>query len=253
LDLTSFCQGRDADESLRLGLPVARKIKESINAERGLTASIGIATNKLLAKLASDQHKPDGLTLIVESEKVAFLRPLAVGVLHGVGKVTATQLNQAGIETVGDLQDFAGDMRAIAGSFGPILRRYAFGEDDRALDFNSERKSISSENTFLRDTADRRILRATLREQAVELADDLQKKGVAAKTVQVTVRYGDFTKLTRQATLEDPVSEAATIYRLGCHLLARHKLVNRPLRLIGLGVSNLGPPRAQLKLGFEKS
>jgi DNA polymerase-4 len=248
LDLSAFCQGNDADESLRLAVPVARAIKESIFSERKLTASIGIAANKLLAKLASDQQKPDGLTLIEEARKVAFLRPLPVRVLHGVGKATEAQLLQAGIETVGDLQDFAGDLRAITGSFGPVLRRYAFGEDDRPFDLSSEVKSISSENTFLRDTADRKILRATLREQAAEIAADLEKKQLAAKTIQVTVRYSDFTKLTRQLTVEDCVTEAAAIYRFACHLLARHKLVSRPLRLIGLGVSNLSPPQQQLRL-----
>lgn len=251
LDWSALCQGRDADDSLRRALSVARQIKETIRAERQLTASIGIAANKLLAKLASDQHKPDGLTLITEAEKVAFLRPLPVGVIHGVGRVTTTQLNQAGIETVGDLQDFAGDLRAVAGSFGPVLRKFAFGEDDRPLDLTSERKSISSENTFLRDTMDRPILRKTLREQASEIAAELKEKGLAAKTIQVTVRYADFTRLNRQVTLEDPTSEAGEIYRLGCHLLARHRLVKRPLRLIGLGVSNLGPPRSQLTLPFE--
>jgi DNA polymerase-4 len=251
LDLSAFCQGRDVDESLRLALPVAREIKEAIRAERELTASIGIAANKLLAKLASDQHKPDGLTLIEESKKVAFLRPLPVRVLHGVGLVTARQLNEAGIETVGDLQDYAGDIRAVAGSFGPILRRYAFGQDDRPLDLSSEVKSISSENTFLKDTADRRVLRSTLREEAAEIAAELQEKQLAAKTIQVTVRYGDFTKRTRQITIEDPTAEGGAIYRLGCHLLARHKMVNCPLRLIGLSVSNLMPPRAQLQFPLE--
>lgn len=251
LDLSAFCQGRDADDSLRRALPVAREIKEAIRAERQLTASIGIAANKLLAKLASDQHKPDGLTLIEELNKAAFLRPLPVRALHGVGQVTARQLNQAGIETIGDLQNYAGDLRSVAGSFGPVLRRYAFGEDDRPLDLGGEAKSISSENTFLKDTADRKILRSTLRAQAAELAGELQEKQLAAKTITVTVRYGDFTRRSRQLTIEDPTAEASAIYRFGCHLLARHKLVNRPLRLIGLGVSHLTPPRQQLQLPLE--
>ena len=128
LDLSALCDGKTADESLQLALPVARNIKESIRAERRLTASIGIASNKLLAKLASDQQKPDGLTLIFEAEKVQFLRPLPVHVLHGVGRVTAEQLHNEGIDTVGDLQDFKGDLRALVGSFGTVLKRFAFGE-----------------------------------------------------------------------------------------------------------------------------
>ena len=127
LDLSAFFQGKDADESLRLALPVAREIKQLIRAERRLTASIGLASNKLLAKLASDREKPDGLTVIEEANKVQWLRPLPVRELYGVGKVTAGQLHRAGIKTVGDLQDYRGDLRSLVGSFGPTLKRFAFG------------------------------------------------------------------------------------------------------------------------------
>lgn len=251
LDLSSIYTGEDADACLRQSLTAARELKEAIRNERHLTASIGIASNKLLAKLASDFQKPDGLTLISEAEKIQFLRPLPVRSLYGVGKVTAEQLQKAGIMTVADLQDHAGDLRAFVGSFGPTLKKFAFGEDDRPLDLSDDVKSISSENTFLRDTEDRQVLRTTLREQAAEIADELQKKGLAALTVQVRLRYGDFTTLTRQMTLQDPIADARGIYRHGCVLLSRHKLVNRPLRLIGLGVSNLMPPRQQLLLPLD--
>ena len=119
------------------------------------------------------------------------------------------------------------------------LRRFALGEDDRPLELGDEIKSISSENTFRVDTDDRPTLRACLREQAEEIAGKLVRRRLAASTVQVKVRYGDFTTLTRQITVEEPVSQAREIYRLGCHLLARERLVNRPLRLLGLGVSGL--------------
>jgi DNA polymerase-4 len=248
LDLSPFCQGATADDSLRLALPVAQAIKQKIRAERQLTASIGIASNKLLAKLAADHEKPDGLTLIPEGTKLEFLSPLPVRALYGVGKVTAEQLNRAGIATVADLQKYPGDLRALVGSFGPVLKRFAIGEDDRPLDLSGEVKSISSENTFLQDTDDRRILRATLREQAQDIAADLGHKRLAAKSICVRVRYSDFTTLTRQLTFEDPVTDAPAIYQFGCHLLARHKLVNRPLRLLGLEVSNLVPPGQQMLL-----
>jgi DNA polymerase-4 len=250
LDLSPFCQGETADDSLRRALPVVREIKETIRDERHLTASIGIASNKLMAKLAADHQKPDGLTLVTEAEKIQFLRPLSVRAIHGVGQVTAEQLNKAGIATIANLQDHTSDLRELVGSFGPTLKRFAFGEDDRPLDLSGETKSISSENTFLKDTADRKILRATLREQAEEIAAELEEKRLAAKTVQVRVRYSDFTTLTRQVTFEDSTSEAIAIYRFACHLLARHKLVNRPLRLLGVGVSNLVPPRQQMLLSL---
>jgi DNA polymerase-4 len=253
LDLSAFCHGSTADESLRLALPLAREMKERIRSERQLTASIGIASNKLLAKLASDHHKPDGLTLIEEATKIQFLRPLPVQVLHGVGKVTAEQLQQIGIRTVGDLQDYKGDLRAWIGSFGPTLKRFAFGEDDRPLDLSEDVKSISSENTFLHDTADRQVLRRTLREQANDIAAELQRKRLTAKTVEVRVRYGDFTTLNRQITFQDATADPEIIYRLACHLLARHRLVHRPLRLLGLGVSHLAPPGQQLLLPLPEA
>lgn len=251
LDLSAQCQGGDADESLELAIPTAQDLRGRIFSERHLTSSVGIAANKLLSKLASDFHKPNGLTLIAERDKVAFLRPLPVRVLYGVGKVTAEALGGAAIHTVGDLQDYQGDLRALVGSFGPALKRFAFGEDDRPLDLDEETKSISSENTFLHDTEHRPTLRATLKEQAAEIAAELSEKHLAAKTVQVRVRYGDFTTLTRQMTIEDGLSEAREIYRLGCVLLAKHQLVTRPLRLLGLGVSNLGPPNPQLVLPLK--
>jgi len=182
---------------------------------------------------------------------VEFLRPLAVRMLYGVGRVTAEQLGKIGIATVGDLQSYQGDLRATVGSFGPTLQRFAFGEDDRPLELHAESKSISNENTFLKDTADRMTLRNTLREQAEEISLELQNKMLAAKTVQVRVRYSDFTTMTRQITFEDPVTESSVIYRTGRHLLAQHKLVHRPLRLLGLVVSNLVPPNQQMLLPLK--
>lgn len=253
VDVSAPHQAATADASLELARPLARKIKAVIRERRQLTATIGIAPNKLLAKLASDFQKPDGLTLIRDSEKVSFLKPLPVRSLHGVGKVTEENLVRAGIETVGDLQNHPGDLRALVGSWGAELKRFAFGEDDRPLELGDEVKSISSENTFLRDTDDRLTLRTCLKEQAEDIATSLAKRRLAARTVQVKVRYGDFTSLTRQISMEEPLTEAKEIYRLGCWLLGREKLVNRPLRLIGLGVSGLVEAQGrQLSLPFGR-
>jgi len=156
--------------------------------------------------------------------------------------VTEQVLQQAGLHTVGDLQDYAGDLRALVGSWGPKLKQFAFGEDDRPLELGDEVKSISAEETFERDTEDRRLLRACLREQADDIARRLQRRRLAAHTVQVKVRYANFSTLTRQISFEEPLSDAQEIYRLACWLLAREKLVHRPLRLLGLGVSGLTEP-----------
>jgi len=239
LDLSSVCQGAEPDDCLLRAVPLAKELKQRIQIERRLTASIGIAANKLLAKLASDFNKPNGLTLVPDRDKVLFLRPMPIRVIHGVGKVTEQALNRAGVRTVGDLQDYRGDLRALVGSFGAKLKEFAFGEDDRPLELGDEVKSISSEETFLKDTDDRVELRKCLRGQAAEISGTLKRRRLAAKTVQVKLRYGDFTTLTRQITVEGPITEPEEIYRLGCFLLAREKLVSRPLRLIGLGVSGL--------------
>ncbi len=208
LDLSARCQAEDADASLLQCVPIARQLKERIRSERGLTATIGIASNKLLAKIASDFEKPDGLTVVSERDKVQFLRPLPVRVLYGVGRVTEQVLLGVGIRTVGDLQDYGGDLRALVGSFGPKLKQFALGEDDRPLELGDEVKSISGEETFLHDTDDRGVLRACLREQAAEIAAKLKRRHLAAHTIQVKVRYGDFTTLTRQLTVEEPITEA---------------------------------------------
>jgi DNA polymerase IV len=230
---------------------LARELKGAIFRERQLTGTIGIGPNKLLAKLASDFQKPDGLTLIPDRDKALFLRPLPVGVIHGVGQVTERILNEAGIETVGDLQDYPGELRALAGSFGPVLRRFAAGEDERPLEIGDEIKSISSEETFDRDTEDRAVLRQALREGAAEISAKLKHRQLGAHTVQVKVRYSDFTTLTRRISVEEPLTEPEDLYRLACFLLARERLVNRPLRLLGLGVSNLSEAaRRQLCFGF---
>jgi DNA polymerase IV len=242
LDVSAICRAEDADASLLLARPLARELKQRIFSERQLTATIGIASNKLLAKIASDHQKPDGLTVIADAEKISFLRPLPVRTLYGVGKVTEQTLNKAGIATIGDLQDYPGDLRALVGSFGPKLKQFAFGNDDRPLEIGDEIKSISGEETFLKDTDDRKILRACLKEQASDISARLKHKRLGAHTVQVKVRYTDFTTLTRQISVEEPLTETNEIYRLGCFLLGREKLVSRPLRLLGLGVSNLREP-----------
>jgi len=245
LDMSSICQAETMAASLEKARTLAAALKQRIKTERHLTATIGIASNKLLAKIASDHQKPDGLTVITDVQRVQFLRPLPVRAIYGVGKVTEQVLNKAGVSTIGDLQDYPGDLRALVGSFGPTLKKYAVGEDARPLEMGDEIKSISGEETFLQDTDDRKILRRCLKEQAADIEKRLKHRQLAAHTVQVKVRYRDFTTLTRRISMEEPLAGAAEIYRLACFLLGREKLVHRPLRLLGLGVSNLREPTTQ--------
>jgi len=242
------------DAALKAAVPLARELKERIRSERRLTATIGIAPNKLLAKLASDYQKPDGLTLIPETSKAAFLRPLPLRAIHGVGKVTEGILQGVGLQTIGDLQDYSGDLRPYVGSFAARLKAFAFGEDDRPLEIDDTVKSISSEETFLHDTDDRAVLRASLRTQAEDVSAKLRRNRLCAQTIQVKLRYSDFSTLTRQITLEEPLAESREIYRMACWLLGRERLVNRPLRLLGVGVSHLDMVSArQLAFNFTIS
>ena len=251
-DLTPLFPGAEQlDEILPAAENIVRRIKERIRAEAGITVSVGIAANKFLAKLASDWQKPDGLTVIPEASKVELLRPLPVRTIFGVGEVTEGHLKQAGLHTIADIQDYKGDLRRVVGSWAGTLKNFAFGIDDRELDTSPETKSISTEETFDADTADRKLLKRYLTDAAEEIAGHLADQKLVAQTVQVRVRYGDFTTLTRQMTLSEPTADARELYRLACFLLGKHKLVSRPLRLLGLGVSKLSPKTAgQLKLSF---
>lgn len=220
---------------------VAGEIKRRIKEERGLTASVGVSSNKFLAKLGSDFHKPDGLTVIRDEDKFEFLKPLPIISIHGVGPVTAQSLQNHGIHTIGDLQTTDLNLEPIVGSFATTLKQRAMGNDDRPVDLSEERKSISAETTFREDTDHRPTLRASLKEMAADIVQTLDAEGVAALTVQVKVRYSDFTTFTRQIRMQEAVSTTAEIYRLACYLLARKRLVNQPLRLLGIGVSTFVP------------
>ncbi|TLD69888.1 DNA polymerase IV [Phragmitibacter flavus] len=240
------------DDPLTTAAQLATNIKQRILDERHLTASIGVSTNKFLAKLGSDFQKPNGLTVIRDEDKIALLRPLPIRSIHGVGPVTAATLEKHQLHTIADLQDTKLNLDLLIGSFATTLKARAMGEDDRPLDLSDERKSISAENTFLTDTDHRPTLRAALKEMATDVAQTLSKHGLAARTVQVKVRYSDFTTLTRQIRVEDSITDPQDIYRLACHLLARHQLVTQPLRLIGIGLSTLvNPTRNQLVLPLD--
>ena len=239
LDLSALCQGTDADASLQLAVPIAQKLKARIKQERSLTCTIGIGTNKLLSKIASDLKKPDGLTVITEAEKITLLRPMSVRKLFGVGEVTEQILNNAGIRTIGDLQDYPGDLKHLVGSFAVRLKNFSLGLDDRPLELDWEQKSFAAEATFLKDTDDQNAIMEVFWQHATELEAQLLDAKKEAYAVQVKVRYSDFSTLTRQMTLKDPIDEAKDIYVASFQLLQRHQLLGRKVRLVGLEVHKL--------------
>jgi len=237
---------------LGTGPEIAARIKQDILAETGLTASVGVAQNKFLAKLASDMDKPDGLTVVPTSreEIVSFLAPLPVERIWGVGEVTRGHLAAAGITTVADLQAVHEKrLSAIVGPHGARhLHRLAFGEDERAIETGREEKSISHEYTFPRDCD----CPETVREVLLNLADDvgrrLREAGKYAGLARIKLRWKGFETITRQRVLDQPVCDDFSL-RSSADALLGGVTLDGPVRLIGFGVGHLdSAPDEQLSL-----
>lgn len=229
-------------------LTIAKRIKTEVHAQTGLTASVGVAPNKFLAKLASDLNKPDGLTVITETNKVEMLAPLPVAKIWGVGKVTEKRLHEMGIRTIGDLQRIPLDELRHRFGNADHLHALALGEDDREVETDEESKSISSDHTFDVDTADLDQIKKCLLEQCEEVGLRLRQEKVAARTVQLKLRYADFTTLTRRRTLPQPTQDEMMLYEVAGQLLSAEGIKGKRIRLIGVGGSNLVPPEIQSDL-----
>jgi DNA polymerase IV len=236
------------------GFGEARRLAEAVQtAVRGatsLTCSLGVATCKVVAKIASDQRKPGGLVVVVPGREAEFLAPFDVRRLPGVGPRAEARLHAAGIETIGALAALSDErLRALLpGKVGKLLRDRARGIDPRGLETQTQRVSISQEETFARDIADVEQLHSELRPMADGLAEHLRNSGETARTITTKVRYPDFAIRSRSTTLPVGTDEADRIWELACALLDR-ALADRPgaLRLVGVGVSGFEPHR-QLSL-----
>jgi DNA polymerase-4 len=232
----------DVTESRALfgdGVSQGRAIKSRIRDGVGLTASVGIASNKFVAKVGSDLRKPDGLVVIEPGTERRFLAPLPVSRLWGVGRVTASALDSMGIRTIGQLAAVPlAHLEARFGRTGALLSELAQGLDERPVEPLAGPKSMGAEETFGADHHDIERLRATLRGQAERVARELRVEGYAARTVTLKVRFADFVTTTRRRTAE-PTQDGLRIYREASALLDQ-VVLDRPVRLIGLSVSGLG-------------
>jgi DNA polymerase-4 len=225
-------------------LEVARKIKEAVAAETGLTVSAGVAASKFVAKIASDVNKPDGLTVVPRGKEKEFLGPLPVGKLWGVGKVTGTALHRMGVKTIGDLASVPAEtLKERFGKHGLHLHRLANGIDDREVEPEHEVKSIGHEDTYDEDIRDREAIGKELLSLAHRVSSRLRRKGFRGRTVTLKVKYHDFTQVTRAATLPSPTDDGATIYRIVLPLLKKTEAGRRPVRLLGISVSHFGEKR----------
>ena len=244
---------------------IARRLQAQINNELQLPCSIGMASNKLVAKIANEVGKkaakgnapPNAITIVPAGEEAAFLAPLPVSMLWGVGPKTEARLAELGIRTIGDIAKWAeADLGSRFGENGRDLARHARGVDDRPVVTERETKSISQEVTFSRDVRDDAVLVHTIKEQSAEVARQLRRSNLAGATVKLKLRWPDFTTLTRQTTLRMPSDQEDEIASTALALLAKVRAPGKAVRLIGVGVSGLQEPVRQLELwdmGAEKN
>ncbi len=236
---------------------LGRRLQVDIREELNLPCSLGIASNKLVAKIATDVGKgahsgsrpPNALTVVPPGQEADFLAPLPVEMLWGVGPKTAQKLAPLGVETIGDLAAIPElELADLLGKHGWALSKRAKGLDDRPIVTEREAKSFSRENTFSRDIRDGAILRETLRKQAQNVTRRLHRRGRAARTVTIKIRWPDFETLTRQTTLDQATDDEALITETALQLFEQVWKPGRAVRLIGMGVSNLDEHARQLGL-----
>ncbi len=242
------------DATIDIAKDVAARIRADVFTGTGLTVSAGVASGKMIAKIASDSCKPDGLLAVEPGSEAEFLAPLPVGRLWGVGPKTVARLQTFGITTIGEVAALGdSDARRLFGSWGPTVRDLARGIDTRDVDPSRETKSISSETTFEYDIRDERQLAAVLREQAEEIAEKLESEDCSAATVGIKIRRADFRVFGRQTHLVEPTRDSRLIYRAALHCLRRAHLAGIPVRLLGLRVASLTMGEAKQISFFDNS
>ncbi|MGB5746712.1 MAG: DNA polymerase IV [Desulfobacterales bacterium] len=216
---------------------VAMAIKNEIKKTLGLTCSVGVAPGKFLAKVASDMDKPDGLTIIRPQQVHHFIESLPVQKVPGVGQKTFLHLASMGIKTLGDVKKFPDKMLLDRlGKFGQRLIALASGQDHSTVTPWSPHKSISSEHTLGEDTRDKKLLHKYLLKQSEEVARQLRKANVKAKTITLKLKHADFKQYTRSKTIDTPTRSSETIYRHAAGLLDDYRLTQQ-IRLVGVGTS----------------
>ncbi len=219
---------------------VAREIRRRVLAERRLTVSIGVGPNRLIAKIASDFNKPNGLTVVKPHQVLDFLTPLSVRRLHGVGPATEKALHTLGAHTVAELRSLSLEsLERRFGRHGRGLYNYARGIDERPVRTHRERKSLGHERTYARDLQDLADMEAQIDDLSERVASGLVQREIAARTVTVKVRYPDFTTLTRSRTLPDAVDSPRWIATIAKQLLHQTDAAKRNVRLLGVTASGL--------------
>ncbi|MGD0575640.1 MAG: DNA polymerase IV [Anaerolineales bacterium] len=263
-DLTALVEPLSIDEAFLdvsdlpdPGEQIARGIQRRIRDELGLPCSLGVATNKLVAKIATDVGKaaarggnpPNAVTVVPPGGEAQFLAPLPIEALWGVGPKTAAKLHELGVETIGDLaRQSERELRARYGAIGHDFWERSRGMDDSPVEVEREVKSVSQEETFARDLRDGDSLRRTLRSQAEAVAGRLRQEERLGSTVRLKLRWPDFTTVSRQCTLPHPTDQDQEIYQAALGLLEKAWRNGRAVRLVGVGVTHLTTAVRQLSL-----
>jgi DNA polymerase-4 len=230
-------------------------VKSAIRKAARLTVSVGLSANKLVSKIASGFEKPDGLTVVPAGEEAAFLAPLDIGRLHGVGPKTRARLAELGVQTCRDLTRLS--LESLVATFGISAGRalydHARGVDDSPVVTHRDLKQISQETTYVQDVLDRGKLWSTLREQSDAVASRLRSHRVLARTVSIKLRYADFQLVSRSTTLDVPSDDPSDLAQAAARLMRAHWERSRAVRLIGIGASRLvsGESWLQLALPIE--
>jgi DNA polymerase-4 len=236
---------------------LARRLQHTINTKLNLPCSLGVATNKLVAKIANNVGKsivqkdapPNAIKVVLPGEESTFLAPLSTRELWGVGPKTAESLAKLGIHTIGDIARWPeADLAKRFGKPGQDLARRSHGVDDRPVETERETKSISRETTFTRDVRDRETLRRTLHKLAEGVALQTRQEGLSGDTIKLKLRWANFKTVTRQATLNGPTNQDIEIYSAVLQLFDKAWPSGTPVRLIGVGVSGFESQERQLNL-----
>ena len=253
-EITPLVQGLSLDEAFLDvtasqalfgdSVAIARRIKARIQEVTGLTASVGVATNKLVAKIASDLNKPDGLTIVPEARLREVLDPLSVRRLPGLGRKTGAKVEAAGIQTLGELRNAPDSvLRPLFGRYTQRVRERAAGIDDRPVIPEHDEKSLSAEDTFEQDIGDPRVLQAQLTRLAELACERLRRKQLTAGCIGVKIRRADFVTFTRQRAVAPPTHDGRTIGNVARELFARWlaEASGAKLRLLGVVLTDLSP------------
>ena len=258
VDISDLCSAENADP-----YAIAAALHARVRDEVRLPCSIGVASNKLVAKIATEVGKhnakkrpgpadyPNAITIVPQGQEAAFMAPLPANMLWGVGPKTEKRLTQLGIKTIGQLAALGeGTLGSILGEHGRDLARHAQGIDTRPVSDEHVTKSVSQERTYAQDVLDEAVLLKTLKRLSAEVGHNLRQDDLAGTTIRLKLRWPDFETITRQKALPQPTNLDVDIFAHAAELLraARQAQPGRAVRLIGVGVSNLGPPTRQLEL-----